>query len=116
MREGRHGHPCDAGQELCALVPTEQYLVGMLSLVPAMLRVSIEELLLSLPLQGKMRGALLGEDCAERGLLRWAERYERGDWAGCDAVAQANGLDQEAVVGRYAEAVVWAEATLDFTR
>ena len=110
------GRFCELAAELCALVPTEQYLVGMLSLVPTMLRVSIEEFLLSLPLQGRMCGALLGEDCAERGLLLWAERYERGDWAGCDAVAQANGLDQEAVARRYAEAVVWAEAALAFTR
>jgi hypothetical protein len=35
---------CELVAEMCALDPTEQYLLGMLSLLPAMLRLPMEEL------------------------------------------------------------------------
>jgi hypothetical protein len=48
----------------------------------------------------------------ERSLLGWLEFHERGDWAACDLVAQANGLRQEKLMQCYAEGAVWAEASL----
>jgi c-di-GMP-related signal transduction protein len=77
-----------------------------------MLRLPIEELNPILPLRDEIREALVGAANPERILLQWLESYEQGDWAVCDAAAQAHGLDQKNLVECYAKAVVWAEAAL----
>src|SRR5579859_674947 len=65
--------------------PTEQYLLGILSLLPAMLEVTMENIAHSLPLRNELRQALLGEQNAERAILTWLESYELGQWEQCDA-------------------------------
>jgi len=103
------GRFCELAAGLCALDPTEQYLLGLLSLLPAMLRLPMEELAPALPLREEIREALLGKANSERILLQWLVSHEYGDWDACDATVHANGLDQEFLVACYAEAVVWAE-------
>jgi EAL and modified HD-GYP domain-containing signal transduction protein len=109
------GRFCELAAELCALNPTEQYLLGMLSLLPAMLRIPMETLTPALPLRNEIREALNGANNPERGSLHWIEFHERGDWAACDAAAEADGLDPEDLADCYAEAVMWAEAAVKFT-
>jgi EAL and modified HD-GYP domain-containing signal transduction protein len=106
------GRFCELAAKLCALNPTEQYLLGMMSLLPAMLRVPMEELAPALPFREEIRHALQGEHNSKRALLQWLECHERGDWSGSDAVIQANHLNQVEIVGCYGEAVQWAEAAL----
>jgi EAL and modified HD-GYP domain-containing signal transduction protein len=106
------GRFCELAARLCAMDPTEQYLLGMLSLLPAMLRVPMEELTPALALRSQIRGALEGQPNPERVLLHWLECHERGDWAASDAVIEANGMDQSEVVGCFGEAVEWAEEAL----
>ncbi|MGC9158070.1 MAG: EAL and HDOD domain-containing protein [Terracidiphilus sp.] len=96
----------------CALDSAEQYLLGMLSLLPAMLRLPMEELTPLLPLRREIRAALGGEANAPRVLLGWIEDHERGDWAACDSLACENSMDSEALATCYAQAVVWAETAL----
>jgi len=106
------GRFCEVAATLCALDPTEQYLLGVFSLLPAMLEVSMAELAPALPLREKIREALTGVLSRDGSLLMWAERYEHGDWVRCDAIAQSYGLNQEELVRCFQEAVVWAESTL----
>jgi EAL and modified HD-GYP domain-containing signal transduction protein len=107
------GRFCELAASLCTLQDsTEQYLLGMMSLLPAMLRLPMSELAPALPLRDEIRAALKGKANGERILLQWLESHERGDWAACDEVSAANGLDQEILDACYAEAVVWAEAAL----
>ena len=106
------GRFCEVAATLCALDPTEQYLLGVFSLLPAMLEVSMAELAPALPLREKIREALAGVLSRDGSLLMWAERYEHGDWVRCDAIAQSYGLNQEELVRCFQEAVVWAESTL----
>ena len=106
------GRFCEVAASLCALDPTEQYLLGVFSLLPAMLEVSMAELAPALPLREKIREALAGVLSRDGSLLMWAERYEHGDWVRCDAIAQSYGLNQEELVRCFQEAVVWAESTL----
>ena len=108
------GRFCELAAGLCGLDPTEQYLLGMLSLLPAMLRLPIEALTPELPLRTEIRQALEGEINPERILLEWLERHENGDWQACDTVVETNGLSQEKVLACYAAAVVWAEGALRF--
>jgi EAL and modified HD-GYP domain-containing signal transduction protein len=106
------GRFCELGAALCQLDPTEQYLLGMLSLLPAMLAVPMQELTPTLPLRQEIRRALEGTANPERILLQWLESHEYGDWPVCDEVIQANGLNGAEVVGCYGEAVEWAEEAL----
>jgi EAL and modified HD-GYP domain-containing signal transduction protein len=106
------GRFCELASGLCALDATEQYLLGMLSMLPAMLRLPMEILTPELPLRDGARKALEGACNAERILLQWLERHEHGDWDACDAVVDAFGLDPNRLLGYYAQAVVWAETAL----
>jgi EAL and modified HD-GYP domain-containing signal transduction protein len=105
---------CEEGAKLCGcgLDPTEQYLLGMMSLLPAMLRCSMEELAPMLPLREEIRAALEGTTNHERTLLQWLEFHERGDWPACDAMVSAHGIDPKKVAECYANAVEWADAVM----
>jgi EAL and modified HD-GYP domain-containing signal transduction protein len=109
------GRFCELASGSCALAPAEQYLLGMFSLLPAMLRIPMADLTPALPLQEKIREALLGGSTSiESSLLRWVESYERGDWARCDAIVRSHGLNQAELVRCFAEAIVWAQVALNF--
>ncbi len=107
------GRFCELAAGMCGLDPTEQYLLGMMSLLPAMMRLPMEELAPALPLRDEIRAALRGAANSERILLQWLENHEQGAWAACDAAAQAHRLDDEFMAACYAEAVLWAEAALN---
>ena len=108
------GRFCELAAGHCGLDPTEQYLLGMLSLLPAMLRLPMEELVPALALRAEICQALLGANTPERVLLSWMENQERGDWTTCDALAEARRLDTQQLGRSYAAAVLWAEDTLHF--
>jgi EAL and modified HD-GYP domain-containing signal transduction protein len=108
------GRFCELAAGSCGLDATEQYMLGLLSLLPAMLRVPMAELTPALPLRVEIRNALEGAAMPERSLLAWLEFHERGDWAACDGVVQAYGLKQDELMKCYAEAMVWAEDALKF--
>jgi EAL and modified HD-GYP domain-containing signal transduction protein len=109
------GRFCELAAEMYDLDATEQYLLGMLSLLPAMLRLPMEKLAHELPMREEIREALLGKASTERSLLQWLEHHELGDWNACDAVFHAYGLDQEFLVACYTEALVWAETPAGLT-
>jgi EAL and modified HD-GYP domain-containing signal transduction protein len=108
------GRFCETAAALCGLNSTEQYLLGLLSLLPAMLRLPMEELAPALPLREEIRLALTGFDLPESILLAWLVNHEHGDWEACDAIVQAHNLDQGQLQRFYAEAVAWAESALNF--
>jgi EAL and modified HD-GYP domain-containing signal transduction protein len=108
---------CELTASLFALDAAEQYLLGLLSLVPAMLCLPMEELIPSLPLRDQICEALQGTMNLERSPLAWLESHERGDWEACDAIVEATPSNPrrpapEQLIQCYADAVVWAEAAL----
>ncbi len=103
---------CELAAAACGLNTLEQYLMGMFSMLPAMLRAPMEEILSALPLRQEIRSALLGEPNPERTLLAWLEANEQGDWQSCDAVAHEQRLDPEYLHRSYTDALVWAELSL----
>jgi len=106
------GRFCELAAAECVLDPTEQYLLGMLSMLPAMLQLPMEDLAPALPLRQEIRSALMGAPTPERCLLAWLENHEHGDWAACDELAERYQLGRDRMVTWYGEAVVWAEAAL----
>jgi len=103
---------CELAASTCALRQGEQYLLGMFSMLPAMLQISAVDIAPLLPLRETIRQALQGAGGTESSLLRWMESRERGDWKRCDGIAQSNGLDQDDLARSYAQALVWAETGL----
>jgi EAL and modified HD-GYP domain-containing signal transduction protein len=108
------GRFCELAAGLCGQTASEQYLIGIVSLFPAMLRILMEDLIRLLPLRAEARDALLGNGNREGILLRWRECQEYGNWAACDEIVRCNGLDHRQVMRCHAEAVAWADAALKF--
>jgi len=101
---------CELASELCGFSYTEQYLLGMLSLLPAMLSIPMEELTPSLPLREEIKAALEGTINREGCMLAWLRANEVGDWAACESIVRSNGLKQQQVNRCYIEAILWAES------
>lgn len=106
------GRFCELAAVQCALDPGEQYLLGLLSLLPAMICVSMDDLTPALPLRESIREALHGTRNRERKVLDWLESHEIADWATSDAIVQSNSLNRDQMVRHYFQAVVWADAAL----
>jgi EAL and modified HD-GYP domain-containing signal transduction protein len=106
---------CELAAGMCALDATEQYMLGMLSLLSAMLQIPMETLTPALPLRREIRDALEGAENPDRTLLTWLECHEQGDWARSEAVAAQKNLNQDRLNACYLQAVPWAEVALRLT-
>jgi len=104
---------CELAAALCSLCPAEQYLLGMFSLLPAMLRMPMESVTPMLPVRDAIRQSLEGADLPERVLLGWLEKHEQTDWPACESAARSLSLDPEQLFDAYREAILWAEAALN---
>jgi c-di-GMP phosphodiesterase len=103
---------CELAAGMAGQDATEQYLLGMFSLLPAMMRMPMESVAKALPLRREVYQALLGERKAERTLLSWLESYESGEWANCERIALEAGLNEASLPRIYAEALLWAESNM----
>lgn len=93
--------------------PEEMFLLGMFSLLDAMLGVPMATVLESLPISDLQKKALLGDpNCAYRPLLDLMLACEDGT---ADAHAQTLGLDPATVQRLASEATAWATGVLDGT-
>jgi EAL and modified HD-GYP domain-containing signal transduction protein len=106
------GRFCELSAGLLGLAPSEQYLIGMVSMFPAMLRISIDELVKTLPLREQARDALLGKGNREGVLLALVLCQDCRDWERYDAILEANGLRFDHLMWRLGEAITWAKAAL----
>jgi len=109
------GRFCELAARFYAVDCTLQYLLGLMSLLPAMLRTPMRELAPLLPLRKEIREALQGEDVEERYLLKWLECYEQADWEACEVIGSLIGVGASTLIGCYQEAVSWAESALYFS-
>jgi EAL and modified HD-GYP domain-containing signal transduction protein len=103
---------CELGAEKAGHDPTEQYLLGLFSLLPAMMQISMERAMAKICLREGIRDALLGTCNEESWLLRWMERHERGDWQQCDRIAELRGLDAGELNRHVMAASEWADGML----
>jgi len=104
---------CELAGGPCGLIPSEQYLIGMVSMFPAMLGMSMKDLAQWLPLREGARAALLGDENAESALLRWLAGNESGSWARCQAIVQSGRLGSAQLSACFADAVAWADGVVD---
>jgi len=106
---------CCMAARFCALDPDEQYLLGMLSLLPPMLGVPMELLLPGLPLRAPIRDALAGMPVRERLLLCWVEELEQDRVDECEALAARYDLDSAELMRTYRSALEAANSVSGVT-
>ena len=99
-----------AGQS--GLQPTEQYLMGLFSMLPAMLQKPMEEAVGGLSLRTPLREALLGVANAHRYALDWLESYERGEFEQADMQAERYRLGGGELGLTFTQASIWADELL----
>ena len=88
---------------------TDAFLVGMLSLLDAVLGRPLAELVAELPLSPEARSALLDGTGPLAPLLACAVAYERADWEQVALLAQQFRLDAGEVSAGYFEALAQAQ-------
>jgi c-di-GMP-related signal transduction protein len=89
-------------------VAAEGFMVGLCSLLDAILEQPMPALVEALPFSDTVRDALLGADNRARRTLDCVVAYEEGDWARCVALAAVAGGDPAVLPGAYVEAVSWS--------
>lgn len=103
---------CELAAAHLDLEPGEQYLIGLFSMLPAMLKASMFEVLIALPLRQPVQDALLGDPVPLRRPLQWIEAEERRDWEHCHQIALECDVAPAELVDCYLSAVLWADQTL----
>jgi len=92
--------------------PVEQYLMGLLSLLDAILQTPMAEIVDLLPLRPSVRTALLGEYNATAIPLCIARSFETGDWASSMASSDLISLGPELLNNICIDATRWADSAL----
>ena len=87
---------------------SDGFLLGMCSMLDAILEVPMPVLISQLPLSEETRAALRGDDTPGRRLLDCAMAYERGAWDLCVPLAKRAGLDAEQLPAAYLDALRWS--------
>jgi EAL and modified HD-GYP domain-containing signal transduction protein len=92
------------------------FIVGIMSLMDAILDCPMEAVTARLPLAAPCKDALRGSDNSLGKLLRLAICCERGAWHEISAIAAECGLDEDIVWERHREACRWSGAVLKENR
>jgi EAL and modified HD-GYP domain-containing signal transduction protein len=103
---------CELAAQLCDRDPTEQYMLGLFSLLPAMLEIPTTQFVDSIAMRSELRAALMGETNDHSPLLRFAEAWENADWPRCDQILDALGLTPDSAQQCFLDATSWADSVL----
>jgi EAL and modified HD-GYP domain-containing signal transduction protein len=87
---------------------SEAFLLGMCSLLDAVLGKPLSAIAEELPLSEETRAALRGEPVPARDILDCAVAYERGAWKDCQAIAARAGVNPLTLPAAYFEALRWS--------
>lgn len=107
---------CELAAPLLGLNPTEQYLVGLMSLADAFLALPMSTIVERLPLRPAIRSALLGNENRESRALQLARHFETGDWEHTEDQQTDATVSPAQFSLLYAESVRWAVAALSTSR
>ena len=99
---------CELLAPLVGENPSEQFMVGLLSLLDALLESPMGAIVKSLPVRPEAKAALLGEANSVGAGLGLIRSLEVGAWETCADAASELGLNEETVAGLYVDAVRWA--------
>lgn len=103
---------CELAAPKIGLDPTTEYLLGLFSLIPSLLKIRMEDFLTLLPLSHEIASALRGESNRARRPLSFLEHYERGCWNNCDELCREMNMTEAQAADTYAASVQWAKDAL----
>ncbi len=90
--------------------PPKGFLVGLFSLIDAMLDRNMNNLMENLPLSDDLKAALCGEKNNLLIYLELAKTFETASWQKTRKLSQTLKVEQKALHGFYNQAVVWSNA------
>jgi c-di-GMP-related signal transduction protein len=99
------------GELLAPRVPhgdSDLFLLGLLSLIDAMLEVPMAEALDKIPLDHETKAVLLGQPSILRPVYQLILAHESGEWAASAELCQNLHFDPEEIAGLYWQAQQWA--------
>jgi EAL and modified HD-GYP domain-containing signal transduction protein len=88
--------------------PAELYLLGMLSLLDALLQTPFPRILQTLPINPAMKLALAGDPSPNGLALALIRSLESCDWPRCEEIQIQLGLAEDAIAAAYTESLHWA--------
>ena len=87
---------------------SDLFLLGLLSLIDAMLEMPMAEVLDRIPLDHETKAVLLGQPSMLRPVFQLMLAHESGEWDAAGELSQSLHLDAEEVAGYYWQAQQWA--------
>ena len=87
---------------------SDLFLLGLLSLIDAMLEMPMAEVLERVPLDRETKAVLLGQPSVLRPVYQLLLAYESGEWEAASQLCASLHLDSEQVAGFYWQAQQWA--------
>lgn len=104
---------CELLAPALAEPPGLLHLLGLFSLLDALLDAPMPQILSALPIDCEMKAALVGNE-SPRGLaLRLVRGFELCDWAACETLCRRLGLAESQGSALYVESLHWAAAMLE---
>lgn len=88
------------------------FLMGLFSLLDAILDRPLDEVLAAIPMPEDTRAALLGETGPLQSLLQLATALERGDWSELTELTAALQIDEDRLAPLYVAAVQWTHQAI----
>jgi EAL and modified HD-GYP domain-containing signal transduction protein len=85
------------------------YLIGLLSLIDAMVDGDIQELMDKLPLHQKIKNAIINRQGELAKFLQLCELFEKADWPNIEMFCQQIALESERSGLLFREALDWAD-------
>jgi EAL and modified HD-GYP domain-containing signal transduction protein len=97
---------------------SEQYLLGLLSLMDVLLDMPVSDLIAALPLRTEIKEAVAGERNQAALALRLFERYKDADWESCTREIAQIPITEGELSDIYTDSLAWAEkaAAIDHKR
>jgi c-di-GMP-related signal transduction protein len=99
------------GELLSPTIPhgeSDLFLLGLLSLIDAMLEMPMEVVLEKIPLDHETKAVLVGKASVLRPVYQLMLAHESGEWEAAASLSQGLNLSSEDVAGHYWEAQRWA--------
>jgi len=103
---------CELMAPLVGETPSEQFMLGQLSLLDAILEIPMESIVKTLPLRPEAKAALLGGKGRVAMPLSLIRGFESGAWASCAHTASELGIGEEKLSQLYMDSVKWATESL----
>jgi c-di-GMP-related signal transduction protein len=99
------------GELLAPHVPhgeSDLFLLGLLSLIDAMLEMSMADVLDRVPVDRETKAVLLGQPSLLRPVYQLMLAHDSGEWESASSLSQALGLDSQQIAALYWQAQKWA--------